>query len=263
MAIFEKEEIEERLLSLMKEIRNSTVAVKKIVDNHGSPWSNLRGELFNLLTSLRKLQDLLGYFPDFEQITESAQPGKPKLDETIGRLVLKVEELAKEDVDPKFFEFPYEVEMGIMETCSSLTETMDYYTPIVEKQLNRSFGSSLTLIHDLISSSGGRFNGNWAIAVVYLSAMEITVNRRRAEYGLVKPEEDVSAKGFQQTYPELRKYLLEKNIDIESGVHTKVDLLMNVRNQILYGGMEVDDDSLNMIIKWSLAVIGALSEPGK
>ncbi len=261
--MFEKEEIEERLLSLMKEIRSSTVAVKNMVDRHGSPWSTLRGELFNLLTSLRKLQDLLGYLPDFEQESGTLPPKKSTLAESLSRLVPKVEELAKEDVDPKYFEFPYEVEMGIMDTYSNLMETLDYYIPILEKQLNRSFGSSLTLIQDLVSSTSGQFNGNWAIAVVYLSAMEITVNRRRREYGLLKPDEDDSGKTFQQSYSELRNYLLEKNVDIESGVHNKAELLMNMRTQVIYHGMEIDDESLNMIIKWSLAVIEALSEKGR
>lgn len=258
--MFEKEEIEERLLSLMKEIRNSTVTVKNIVDRHGSPWSNLRGELFSLLTLLRKLQDQLGYLPDFEQESGTISPKKSTLAESLSRLIPKVEELAREDVDPKFFEFPYEVEMGIMETYSNLMETLDYYIPIVEKQLNKSFGSNLTFIHDLISSTSGQFNGNWATAVVYLSAMEITVNRRRREYGMLKPDEDDSGKTFQQSYSDLRNYLLDRNVDIESGVHNKAELLMNMRNQVIYHGMEIDDDSLNMIMKWSLAVIEALSK---
>lgn len=257
--MFEKEEIEERMLSIMKELRGSTLAVKNIVDNHGSSWSKLRGELFNLLTSLRKLEDLIGYMPDFEASSETAGSGKMPLKESASHWASKVEELARENIDPKYFEFPYEVELDIMAICSSIVEAMDFYVPIVERQLNRNFGSKLTLIHDFVSSNKGYFNGNWAIAVIHLSAMEITINRKREEYGLENPAEDDSARSFQQRYSELRNYLLEKNVDIESGVHNKADLLWNIRNRVMHHGMELDDESLAMIIKWSRAVMDALA----
>lgn len=263
MALFEKEEIEERLLASMKEIRESTVAVKSIVDNHGKSWSKLRGELFNLLTSLRKMEDLLGYIPDFEESSETGGARKMTLMDSVKHWAIKVEELARENIDPKYFEFPYEVEMDIMSSCSSIIEGMDFYIPIVERHLNRNFGSNLTLIHDFVSSSGGYFNGNWAIGVIHLSAMEVTINRKRKEVGLVGPEEDDSSKSFMQRYTELKDYLLERNIDIESEVHSKADVLWNIRNRVMHQGMELDEEFLAMIIKWSRSVISAISGNGE
>lgn len=248
------------MLALMKEIRASTVSVKKIVDNHGSSWSKLRGELFDLLTSVRELLDLVGYLPELEEDTERSVAGKEPLKVQAMHWASSLEELAKQNIDPKYFEFPYDVELSIMGICSRITGTIDFYIPVVERLMNKSYGSSLTLVQDFVSSYGDYFNGNWTIAVVHLSAMEVIINRKREQFGLLKPDADVSGESFQKSYAELRNYLLEKNIDIESEVHSKADVLLSIRNRVMHHGMKLDDESLALVIKWSRAVIDALSE---
>lgn len=261
--MFSKIEIKEILLKKIKTIKSETENTKSKIDLYECTWASMRGSLYDMIGSIRifnniisgiKKEDerLVGYPLDFETAKEVNNGWLEKL-----------HKIANADIDPNLMEFPKEVDGAILTVCYDIIQYWNSVIPLIEKNLNDHFDAPLADIQNFISDYPQYLSGNWAIAVTHLSAMDIAINKKRLELGLIKSAQSDVNTQFQKRYSELRDNLKANKIVMEGDVEGKAHVLWNIRTQILHYGMNPDKLSLDLISSWSRNVIDNLEKVEK
>lgn len=116
-----------------------------------------------------------------------------------------------------------------------------------------------------VSKNPLKLNQNWAVAVVYLTALEIAVNTKRKEFGL-RDTKEISENGerrvvhktFEERFRELVKVTQGSDLNFKGIKRELPQAFWKVRNDVVHGGHIPDDEELKFIIEWVERIVNSL-----
>jgi len=160
-----------------------------------------------------------------------------------------------------------------MEVCSQNEYSDDKITYIISKFYGsvKSLLSSIELLFDIPSGlqylvsliEKYKFDNNWIVAVAYLAAMEVAVNRKLKELGVSVKSKD-SKDHFNNRVDALLKELEKRGVQLGELEKLLPDDFWRLRNEVVHGGYTPSDEELQIIVTAVsnfLEKIGALRSP--
>jgi hypothetical protein len=242
--------------------------IGKLKGNIRYLWESLkqsqldRNDCKNIILEIRKsLKILWGLVLDavLEVIRELEPEGRLFLASAIGK---DPEEAIKE----RFEEFPYEEVFFIIismldspqhykdekvkETIIRLIEILE--TMITKLELKLNLKQGVYKISEFLTTFS-RFSENWAVALCYLTSMEIMVKDKLKKLGLEVEEE------FKKNYEKVLKKLKEESIQVSELEKRLPNIFWEIRNKVVHEGYSPTSDELETIIKYVEKVLTLLS----
>ena len=138
----------------------------------------------------------------------------------------------------------------VKESISRLVENVEAELSKVEVKLDMKYG--LPKISEFIATFP-QFTDNWAVAACYLTAMEITVNRKLEELGLE------GGTGFRDNYNKLLGKLKEQNVEISELMKRLPSVFWDVRNKVIHLGYSPTHNELETITTYIEKILGPLT----
>lgn len=103
------------------------------------------------------------------------------------------------------------------------------------------------------------FGENWVVAIAYLQALEVVVNKLVKELGIqVKEEAEFKGKeeaGFKRKFRALVEALKDKAVELARLEEQLPQLFWDLRHKVVHAGYEPNNTELNTIITWTLQIL--------
>lgn len=143
---------------------------------------------------------------------------------------------------------------GLINDLYIIINVFDSFVP---SELNKI--SALSRIRELIGSNILKLDENWAIATCYLSAIDIVINNKRKEFGLIQDGNIEKKKNFDQRFDELIKAMDSDNIQISKVIKQLPKSFWKIRTDVIHYGYSPSFEELEIILEGSKNIINELS----
>ena len=111
---------------------------------------------------------------------------------------------------------------------------------------------TLSRLGRLVSlTSSWSFSENWIVAVVYLQALEVIVNKLVKELNIEVPKEA----GFKDKFKAVIEKLRDKAVELAKLEEQLPQVFWELRHKVVHAGYEPRKDELNTIISWTLQIL--------
>jgi len=107
------------------------------------------------------------------------------------------------------------------------------------------------------------FGENWVVAIAYLQALEVVVNKLVKELNIqVKEETEFKGKeeaGFKRKFRALVEALKDKAVELARLEERLPQVFWDLRHKVVHAGYEPNNTELNTIITWTLQILEKFS----
>ncbi|ADM27565.1 hypothetical protein Igag_0735 [Ignisphaera aggregans DSM 17230] len=136
-----------------------------------------------------------------------------------------------------------------------LYELIPKIKAFVEHVLHIVGADTLSSLAKLIAlTNHWNFGERWLIAVAYLQALEIIINKLIENQNIEIPENA----GFKEKFKAIMEHLRDKDIELVKLEEKLPPVLWELRNKIVHAGYEPSEDELNTIMTWTYNIISKL-----
>lgn len=133
----------------------------------------------------------------------------------------------------------------VKESISHLVESLEAELNTLEVKLDLKQGVSKV---SKFLTTFPQFTENWAVAICYLTAMEIMVKNKLKELRLDAEEfKDNEVKGFKDNYEKLLEKLKEKDIQVSELEKQLPKIFWDIRNRVVHEGYSPASNELEVI----------------
>jgi len=250
-------------------LRSLEITISKIeIDK-----SLLRSNLQKVLVSLEGLRSYLKHYADEKQMSSF-------LEFLTLASQVQQQKLSPQDLF-KLFNAPKVPENEIESICSTVNATLmlldhakdlpgDYFREKVGSIIIPKLSSLLASIeagfkeplHEVVKISkllgiANRWgmSERWAVATCYLTALEIIVNKKLKELGV---QHEQLGSTFKDRFRQLVQALSNKGISIGELEKRLPEAFWELRNKVIHGGYEPNEDELSTIVEWTIKIIEAI-----
>jgi len=143
----------------------------------------------------------------------------------------------------------YSNDATVRNTITNLSFTLDSFLVALSDSLSLPL-TGLSRITELIALKPVGLDENWAVAICYLSTMEIVVNKKREELQLENEKKD-----FAEKFGELLKASEKRGIKMGELEKELPQAFWRIRHKVVHAGYCPTREELELIIDWVQKVI--------
>jgi len=141
----------------------------------------------------------------------------------------------------------------VRRNITNLVFSLDSFITTLSDKLSLPL-TGMAQLQELISIMPG-LNENWLVSICYLSAMEVTVNKKQKELGIKIEETEVGEKDFAARFRALLKNLESKGIKISELEKELPQAFWNIRHKVVHAGYSPTQEELDLITNWVKKII--------
>lgn len=251
-------ELKEHLYEKTKTITSQLSLTKRSFETHEVGWFETRGNLFSIIASLNDLNYFIKEAGSWDKRLTGLPIDLTKLEMRNRRWLETLGPLANRDIRSDIAT-PDDITVNILKTCTEIWNEYNYALPLLGKFMDNQLGFPLSRISDSLDDYKQFFSGNWTTAVVHLAMMDSIVNKVRDKLGIIKDPVNDPKESFERRYSDLKKYLHEKRVEMDSGMDSRAKTSWTLRTQVMHYAMNPNDEELSIIVKWTRNVIDNLT----
>jgi len=180
------------------------------------------------------------------------------LEKALDGLAMKINSLATYELDNP----QYHDDTKIKNSIYDIVGNLELAARICDSKVFAPLGNptdSVSKIAMFVARKQFGLDDKWALAACYLSAIDIVVNKKRGELGLVKyPEKDGSI-SFNDRFDQLVKAIESKHGELNTINKQLPKSFWKIRTDVIHYGYAPSQDELNLIVDWSQKIIDSLA----
>ncbi|TDA41939.1 MAG: hypothetical protein DSO07_01920 [Thermoproteota archaeon] len=169
---------------------------------------------------------------------------KQEIDHRFTSLISSVNSVIHQ-LDETSYYTDIDIRRSITELISSLNLSITLLTDALSLTL-----TGIAQIEELISNKFIGLSERWAVAICYLSAMEIIVNRKLQKEGI-----KMDGKDFADKYKALLRILENKGVKVSKLEKELPSAFWKLRNQVVHAGYNPTPEELDLITTWVKKII--------
>ena len=103
-------------------------------------------------------------------------------------------------------------------------------------------------------TSAWGFGENWIVAIAYLQALEVVINKLVKELNVEVPKET----GFKDRFKTIIEKLRDKAVELAKLEEQFPQVFWDLRHKVVHAGYEPNKDELDTIVSWTLQILKKL-----
>lgn len=142
-----------------------------------------------------------------------------------------------------------------------LISRTNFLIETLDSKILRQFSAEITGISKITELVGEKVAGldeSWAAATCYLCAMDIAINKKRKELGLIENEKSDKGRPFDEKFDELLGVLDIREAEINRVVKQLPKDFWRIRTDVVHHGYLPTQEELDLICNWSKRIINTI-----
>jgi hypothetical protein len=180
------------------------------------------------------------------------------LEKALDTLGSKINSIATYELDNK----QYYDDTKIKNSIYDLVGSLELAAKIFDSKIFAPLGNptdSMSKIAIFVSRKQFGLDDKWALAACYLSAIDIVVNKKREELGLIKDPEKDRTVSFNDRFDKLIEAIESKHGELKTINKQLPKSFWKIRTDVIHYGYAPNQDELNLIVDWSQKIIDSLA----
>lgn len=197
--------------------------------------------------------DLLSIVLIFSETYQNA-----KIESLLDRFISDINSLATYEID----NIQYYDDQKVKNRIYSVINKLEFFIETLDSKIFRQLSKGITgisKINELVGEGLLGLGENWAAAACYLCAMDIAVNEKRKELGLIGNEKSEKRKPFDLRFGELLSKLETERTEISKVIEQLPKHFWKIRTDVVHYGYSPNQEELDLICKWSRRIINTIS----